>query len=166
MLRKLPLWLRCCCVVLFTIAVSWQIWLPVTEHSGACETLLLEDSYEYRGYIWLDFGKARSFRIVRCDQTLALLSPDAYGKAYEVSAVYKSSRRPSGYYEVYALTGENAVQYITFEESEAIRRAMLPGRMAILAAVDAALCLLLIRKERQKAASASHTSTTKEEKAI
>lgn len=154
-MKKLNLapWQICVLVVLFTLIAGHRMWLPITESTGETWTLTLEDAYEYRGGIWLEMGKYHRFRLSADEVTDDLLSPSAMGQEYTVTARLQRQKRSQSYYDVLALTGPDGTQYRTIAQSEAARLSLLPGRIALFVALDAAVCALLLWKQRKASAN-------------
>ena len=118
--------------------------------------MVLERAVASEKVISLDFGTTNPHRIHRSASTEALLDESALGQEYRVTDRYHGSRRGSSrYYEVLALSGTDGTVYLTLEESEARRQAAMPARLALLVALDAAVCALLIWRDRQHRRSQS-----------
>lgn len=153
---KLPVWLICLIFVAATLLFNLRYWLPITEESGERYTLTLEGASENNGTIFLDFGKSRSFHLVHAGAFDVLLEDEALGKEYEIIADYRYQRRNRSYYDVYALSCTDGTVYLTLEQSESIRQAMLPKRFALTLGLDAAVCALIIWTNRPRK-KADHT---------
>lgn len=157
--HPLPFWLGCLLLIVLTLGLNLRYWLPVTEQSGQRYTLTLKAASKEKSYISLDFGKSRKFRMVRSPAFDALLEESALGKEYEIIADYRSNRRSTDYYEVYALSRTDGTVYLTIEQSEEIRQDMLPRRLGMTLALDALFCTVLFFQQKRRKA----TITRKEE---
>lgn len=167
--RLLPNWMYCLILVAATLLFNLRFWLPITEESGEHFTLTLESAEATNSYIILDFGKVDSFHIVNAASFDGLLEEDALGKEYEIIAQYRWAKRNSRrYYDVYALSCTDGTTYLTLEQSEAIRQAMLPQRLLLTLALDAVCCVTFIisRKKRDAAAARSAAAAPEQEESL
>lgn len=148
--KSLPAWAGCLLLVALTVIGTLRFWQPITEESGAEYTLRLERVYRSGSILCLDFGKDDDFRLPKGFECAALHDADALGREYRIIADYHAQRRGSDYYDVYALIGMDGTEYLTIEQSEANRVAMLPTRVALLVTLNAAVCALLIWADIRK----------------
>jgi len=162
--HPLPFWLGGLLLIVLSLGLNLRSWLPVTEQSGTHYTLTLKAASGEQSYISLDFGKSHKFRIGRSPAFDELLEESALGKEYEIIADYRSNRRSTDYYEVYALSCTDGTVYLTLEQSESIRQGMLPRRLGLTLALDAIFCaVLFFQQKRRKAGSPSDNTDTEEE---
>lgn len=160
---KFPLWLVCVIFVAFTLLLNLRFWTPITEESGEHMTLTLESASVAGNTLYLDFGRTDSFHMVYSPAFDALLTDEALGKEYELLADYRPQRRNRDYYDVYALSCTDGTVYLTLEQSEAIRQAMLPKRLGLMLVLDAAACGLIIWKQRKRPSASAQPEHDKEE---
>lgn len=144
--RKPSPWLLLLIFVAATLLMNFRYWLPITADSGEHYTLTLEQASASKSVIYLRFdGKSKSFHLPYSEAFTPLLEPEALGKEYHVIAVYHATGKHSrSYYDVYALSGADGTEYLTIEQSEAIRQAMLPKRLGLTLALSALVCPLII----------------------
>lgn len=155
MKKQPPLWLCCLLLIVLTLLMSKDMLLPITAQSGTEHTLTLEQAWTSGNYIYLDFNYGDAFRMVRSFASDALLEDSAWDKPYTVVARYNPSRRGPDYYDVLALTGPDGTAWLTIEQSEAIRQAMLPTRLGLLALLVSGGCMLIAFVYKKRA----HTTT-------
>lgn len=158
---KLPIWLVCLLFVAATLLLNLHYWVPVTEDSGKPFTLTLEEASANTNTVFLDFeGQSRRFRMPYSKAFEPLLKQSAWGKEYEVIADYRGAgKHRRGYYDVYALASSNGTVYLTIEQSEAIRQAMLPKRLALTLGLDALACVLITFRMKHDARAKEAQST-------
>lgn len=157
-------WTACLLLVFLSAILAWPMFTPITEATGIHFTKVLESASANRSFIFLDFDYTERFHIVHAQTLEVLLEEKALGKEYEIIARYHHQRGSRGYYEVLALSDADGTIYLTLEQSEAIRQAMLPKRLALLAALDAAGCMLIlfIHKKKKAAGPAGKEAATHE----
>lgn len=149
--HRLPTWLLCLLIVLFSLFLSRHALLPVTENSGEAMTRTLVSATADARYIYLDFGDLRSFHLIRLDGYDVLLDEAAWGQEYDLIAAYRPQRRNRSYHDILAMTGPDGTVYLTLAMSEALRQAQLPRQLAITAGLDVLFCasVVLLRRRRK-----------------
>lgn len=154
--KKLPIWLICVIFVAATLLLNLRYWKPITEDSGERFTLTLEEASHVGNTIVLDFGTTDDFKLPYAEAFDALLEDEALGREYDILANYQPMRRNRDYYDVYALSDADGTVYLTVAQSEAIRQAMLPKRLALTLGLDLIACTVItlrLRANRKRAAS-------------
>mgnify|MGYP003493779843 CR=1 FL=1 len=153
--HRLPTWLLCLLIVLFSLFLSRHALLPVTEDSGEAMTRTLESATADEYYIYLDFGDLRSFHLIRLDRYDVLLDESAWGQEYDLIAAYRPQRRNRSYHDILAMTGPDGTVYLTLAMSEALRQALLPRQLTITLGLDVLFCVTVVLLRRRCKASQS-----------
>ena len=107
------------------IAALLAFWYwPITAESGKTAQMVLTEAHErLDDAIGLTFDAGGDYRILRTEDTSALLDPDALNRSYTVQALRRYTSRPSrNWYQVIAITDDQGNALLTWEES-AQRRA-------------------------------------------
>lgn len=115
------------------IAALLAFWYwPITAESGDVAQLVLTEAHDrLDNAIGLAFDSGRDYRVIRTEDTAALLAPDALNRRYTVQSLRRYTSRPSrNWYQVIAITDDQGNALLTWEESAQRRWDGLPAAAA------------------------------------